>query len=193
MPAAGSKGTTGDAIAMAPPKEVEEGSSSKVADSSDSQGAGVETVDSAPAESQARRRKRGPLAKILHRKDTDGEGAQLDRKTTKSSSKHKKSNFSVASQIRSTILNSWINLLLIAVPIGIAVNFVPSINRLVVFVVNFIAIIPLAAMLSYATEEIALHVGEVLGGLLNATFGYSYAGQTILALRKLTFPETLSS
>lgn len=40
-----------------------------------------------------------------------------------------------------------------------------------VFVVNFIAIIPLAGTLSYATEEIALRTGEVLGGLLNATFG----------------------
>jgi Ca2+:H+ antiporter len=30
---------------------------------------------------------------------------------------------------------------------------------------------PLAAMLSYATEEIALRTGETLGGLLNATFG----------------------
>ena len=37
--------------------------------------------------------------------------------------------------------------------------------------VNFIAIIPLAGTLSYATEEIALRTGEVLGGLLNATFG----------------------
>ena len=41
-----------------------------------------------------------------------------------------------------------------------------------IFVINFIAIIPLAALLSYATEEIALRVGETLGGLLNATFGY---------------------
>jgi len=39
-------------------------------------------------------------------------------------------------------------------------------------VVNFIAIIPLAALLSYATEEIALRIGETLGGLMNATFGY---------------------
>jgi len=27
-------------------------------------------------------------------------------------------------------------------------------------------------MLSYATEEIALRIGDTLGGLLNATFGY---------------------
>lgn len=39
------------------------------------------------------------------------------------------------------------------------------------FVLNFIAIVPLAALLSYGTEEIALYCGEVLGGLLNASFG----------------------
>lgn len=44
--------------------------------------------------------------------------------------------------------------------------------RTVVFVLNFIAIIPLAALLSYGTEEIALYFGEVTGGLLNASFGY---------------------
>ena len=37
---------------------------------------------------------------------------------------------------------------------------------------NFIAIIPLAALLSYGTEEIALYCGDVLGGLLNASFGW---------------------
>lgn len=40
-----------------------------------------------------------------------------------------------------------------------------------IFIVNFVAIIPLAALLSYATEEIAIRVGETFGGLLNATFG----------------------
>jgi len=43
--------------------------------------------------------------------------------------------------------------------------------RTIVFVLNFIAIIPLAALLSYGTEEIALYCGDVLGGLLNASFG----------------------
>lgn len=37
--------------------------------------------------------------------------------------------------------------------------------------INFLAIIPLAAILSFATEELALYIGEVLGGLLNASFG----------------------
>lgn len=39
------------------------------------------------------------------------------------------------------------------------------------FSLNFIAIIPLAAVLSFATEEISTPLGETLGGLLNATFG----------------------
>lgn len=79
--------------------------------------------------------------------------------------------FTVANQLQRTFLNSWINILIIAAPVGIALNYVHSVNRIAVFVVNFIAIIPLAAILSFATEEIALRTGEVLGGLINATFG----------------------
>ena len=82
-----------------------------------------------------------------------------------------KTPFTVGNQIRRTLLNSWINLLLVAAPVGIAINYIHSVSRVAVFVVNFIAIVPLAAMLSFATEEIALRTGESLGGLLNATFG----------------------
>ncbi|EXJ55377.1 Ca2+:H+ antiporter [Cladophialophora yegresii CBS 114405] len=81
-----------------------------------------------------------------------------------------KRKFTVWSQIRATLFNSWINVLLIASPVGIAVYYA-GVNPVAVFVINFIAIIPLAAMLSYATEEIALRTGEVIGGLLNASFG----------------------
>ncbi|PHH81553.1 hypothetical protein CDD83_3552 [Cordyceps sp. RAO-2017] len=81
-----------------------------------------------------------------------------------------KSPFTAANQLQRTFLNSWINVLLIAAPVGIALNYV-GVSKVAVFVVNFVAIIPLAAMLSFATEEIALRTGETLGGLLNATFG----------------------
>ncbi|KAK5998652.1 Vacuolar calcium ion transporter [Cladobotryum mycophilum] len=79
--------------------------------------------------------------------------------------------FTVANQLQRTLLSSWINVLLFAAPVGIALNYIKSVDRVAVFVVNFIAIIPLAAMLGFATEEIALRTGETLGGLLNATFG----------------------
>lgn len=81
-----------------------------------------------------------------------------------------KNRFGLIGQIRATLFNSWINILFLMVPVGIAVHFA-HLDPIAVFVINFIAIIPLAAMLSYATEEIAFHTGETLGGLLNATFG----------------------
>lgn len=40
-----------------------------------------------------------------------------------------------------------------------------------VFLLNFLAIIPLASLLSFATEELAKSVGQTIGGLINATFG----------------------
>ena len=74
------------------------------------------------------------------------------------------------SQIKATLFGSPINILLLMVPVGIGVHF-SDVSPIGVFVINFIAIIPLAALLSYATEELALRTGETLGGLLNATFG----------------------
>ncbi|XTI92934.1 hypothetical protein V2W45_1472412 [Cenococcum geophilum] len=62
-----------------------------------------------------------------------------------------------------------INIFLLAVPVGFIVNYL-HVNGITIFIVNFIAIIPLAAMLSYATKEITLRAGNILGSLLNATF-----------------------
>jgi Ca2+:H+ antiporter len=109
-------------------------------------------------------RKRLPFLKHKGNDNTDVE------RTTTSESEKPKQKFTAMGQLRATILNSYINILLIAVPVGIAVNYA-KISPVVVFVVNFIAIVPLAALLSYATEEIALRTGETIGGLLNATFG----------------------
>lgn len=44
-------------------------------------------------------------------------------------------------------------------------------DSIAVFTINFFAIIPLAAVLSFATEQLSVKLGEALGGLLNATFG----------------------
>ena len=103
---------------------------------------------------------------------TSSEGDADIKKLRTRSSLFRKDNhkFTAASQLRATLFNSWINVLLVFVPVGIAVNFT-NIAPVGIFVINFIAIIPLAAMLSYATEEIALRTGETIGGLLNATFG----------------------
>ena len=104
------------------------------------------------------------------RKNKD-ESEKMETPTGLTGSSKSKQKFTVVNQLRATIFNSWINILILAAPAGIALHYTNQ-NPWAVFVVNFIAIIPLAAMLSYATEEIAIRVGETLGGLLNATFGY---------------------
>jgi Ca2+:H+ antiporter len=60
--------------------------------------------------------------------------------------------------------------LLLFVPISIAAHFLEW-GSLSVFVLSALAIVPLAAWMGTATEEIAVVVGPSLGGLLNATFG----------------------
>ncbi|KAJ1327999.1 Ca2+:H+ antiporter [Microdochium nivale] len=69
-----------------------------------------------------------------------------------------------------TLLSSPVNILLFAVPVGIIAGQTGW-DPIAVFTINFFAIIPLAAVLSFATEEISDKLGESLGGLLNATFG----------------------
>merc|ERR1719424_2772051 len=56
------------------------------------------------------------------------------------------------------------------VPAGQAVKYL-GYDAGVVFWVNFCAIIPLASILGAATEALAGHTGQLIGGLLNATFG----------------------
>lgn len=70
-----------------------------------------------------------------------------------------------------TLTNNYVNVLLVFVPAGIVVGMIPGMNPTVVFVINFFAIVPLAALLGFATEELSVKLGETVGGLLNATFG----------------------
>ena len=65
---------------------------------------------------------------------------------------------------------NYVNVLLVFVPLGIiagALRWDPT----TVFILNFLAIIPLASLLAFATEELSVPLGQTIGGLLNATFG----------------------
>jgi len=72
---------------------------------------------------------------------------------------------------KAIMLYSKLNLLLVFVPIGIIVGKVPGMSPGLVFAMNAIAIIPLAGLLSQATETLARRLGDSLGALLNITFG----------------------
>lgn len=63
-----------------------------------------------------------------------------------------------------------VNVLLVFVPLGLISGW-KQYNAQVTFGLNFLAIIPLAAMLSDTTEVLATMTGPTVGGLLNATFG----------------------
>ncbi|TFB02078.1 Vacuolar calcium ion transporter [Trichoderma ghanense] len=69
------------------------------------------------------------------------------------------------------LTHSWFNVLLVFVPVGIVVANVGNVNSGIVFAMNCIAVIPLAGLLSFATESVALKMGDALGALLNVTFG----------------------
>ena len=68
------------------------------------------------------------------------------------------------------LLASWINTLLVFVPVAIAVE-VAGVDLTIVFAMNAIAIVPLAGLLSYATESVASEMGDTIGALMNVTFG----------------------
>ncbi|GAA5937903.1 hypothetical protein JCM10213_001929 [Rhodosporidiobolus nylandii] len=91
---------------------------------------------------------------------------------------------------RSSLMNivkySWLNVLLVFVPVSWAMHFTGQ-GSVITFVMSFIAIIPLAALLGFATEDLAIRVGETIGGLLNATFGN--AVELIIAILALVKGE----
>ncbi|KAK9377899.1 Sodium/calcium exchanger protein-domain-containing protein [Lipomyces chichibuensis] len=76
----------------------------------------------------------------------------------------------VVNILNAIFLSSYVNILLVFVPVGIVLGAL-DMSAYLVFVINFLAIIPLASLLGFVTEELAKHVGQTLGGLLNATFG----------------------
>lgn len=75
--------------------------------------------------------------------------------------------------------NTILSILLLFVPISIAAHVLEW-GSAVVFITSALAIIPLAAWMGTATEEIAVVAGPTFGGLLNATFGN--ATELIIAL-----------
>lgn len=93
----------------------------------------------------------------------------------------------VFANVKVALFHSWVNVLLVFVPVGIAVHFAGVNENVVVsrspischtlvltslqFALNAVAIIPLAGLLTFATECVAHRLGPTLGALLNVSFG----------------------
>lgn len=71
---------------------------------------------------------------------------------------------------RAALYNNKTYTLMIFLPLGIAASFFgwPSIT---ITAFNLVAIIPLSAMVSYSADELTFYVGDLVGELINATFG----------------------
>lgn len=84
-----------------------------------------------------------------------------------------------------SLLKPSLNWLLVFVPVAFVFRFVPGLeNPTVLFICSCLAIIPLAGWMGRATEHLAEHLGQGVGGLLNATFGN--AAELIIALFALS-------
>jgi Ca2+:H+ antiporter len=81
----------------------------------------------------------------------------------------------VGSPIPQTPLRSFLrrpmNWLLLFIPITVALDYVAHVSAPVLFFMAAVAIVPIAAQIVSATEQLAVRTGDAIGGLLNATFG----------------------
>lgn len=84
----------------------------------------------------------------------------LDTPKVKIEEKRKFKPISLRKGLMAIVKASIVNVLLVFVPLGIISEFVGW-NSTVVFVLNFLAIIPLAKLLGFATEDLSIRIGEV--------------------------------
>lgn len=81
------------------------------------------------------------------------------------------------------LLTPSLNWLLVFIPITAWLHFTRHDAHTGIFLCACLAILPLAGWLGKATENLAHHTGDAVGGLLNATFGN--AAELIIALAAL--------
>ncbi|KAF7349441.1 Calcium/proton exchanger [Mycena sanguinolenta] len=91
----------------------------------------------------------------------------------------------IAVSLRVILLSKW-NLMLLCMPVCWVLHFVTPNQYAAIFFMGFFAIVPLAKLLAFATDELSLRVGQALAGLINATLGNVVELiVAIIALKKL--------
>jgi len=101
--------------------------------------------------------------------------------------------FTIRNQMERTLLTSWINVLLLCVPIGLGLNAAkgPSVST---FIINYIAEIPLWFMCDYALEEMEKYLRPVLSDLIDIfTTNTVQVISSFLLLLKTKQPDLLQT
>src|ERR1043165_5038334 len=70
-----------------------------------------------------------------------------------------------------SFFRSPMNWLLLFVPLTVALEHLGHVSAPVLFFMAAVAIVPIAAQIVGATEQLSHRTGDAVGGLLNATFG----------------------
>jgi Ca2+:H+ antiporter len=81
-----------------------------------------------------------------------------------------RSSYVIYHAARTTALRLEIRVFWVFVPLGLAAGAFNA-NSIVVSIFNFLAIIPLSARVSDLSDKLSEEFGDLLGALINATFG----------------------
>ena len=100
-----------------------------------------------------------------------GGGNGLDFARINSEDPPPKPSYTFFSQMRVIFFNSYAHILILFIPAGFAVYYC-HVNPIVVFTINFLAIIPSAIELAFGVYDVSLRVGEIKGELISMTFRY---------------------
>jgi hypothetical protein len=126
------------------------------------------TQDTSPLKKNFRRHGSGP-ARI--RISSEEATPLVSRNLSTISESWKPGLASIALNAAKEILScTYLNILLVLVPVAVAGGAVGW-SSTAVFALNFLAILPLAAILEYLASLLVLPFGEVIGGLLNVFSG----------------------
>lgn len=73
--------------------------------------------------------------------------------------------------IKGSLRRRWTLLLLLGAPAAISLAYLLPEHHTAIFLASVTAIVPLAAFIGQATDDLAGRIGSGIAGLLNATFG----------------------
>jgi len=152
-------------------------------------------LDHAESDVEAGRLEKSRSAPSIDHAEPDVEAGRLEKSRSAPSITEPKTSrtFTAMGQIRATIFNSWINVLLPLVPAGFAVHHTRG-PSLTTFLVNFFEIIPLSLQAEYAIAELIVRIGENWGGLAYITIRYVlHRPKRVLLIYTSNFVQIVSS
>jgi len=107
----------------------------------------------------------------------------LDSSSANDNNAAASSSTSTLSVLREILFGKSVSILLLFIPLAFVAKYYLHLNDTYIFWCNFAVMIPLASILGDFTEEVAAHTNEVVGGLVNATFGN--AVEVVVAVQAL--------